>query len=115
MMIVKMIVIFAVITVLLFFAGENSETLQIHFGPYETIPAPTYLLIMFAMLSGMIIAMVISFFDKWKMRADLRKVKKEKKRIEGELNSLRKMPIVESPPADLPEGNPPEPTKGAAT
>jgi putative membrane protein len=105
MLIVKMIVIFAVITVLLFFAGENSEILQLKFGGYETIPAPAYLLLMIALLAGMIVAMVLSFFDKWKLKIDLRKVKKEMRQMEGELNSLRKMPIVESSTTELAEGS----------
>ncbi len=114
MMIIKMIVIFAVITVLLFFAGENSQPLQLHFGSYETIPAPSFLIIMISLLTGMFIALIISFFDQWKLRAELRKLKKDKKKVEGELNSLRKMPIVESEKTELSPKTEPGSIKGSA-
>ncbi len=114
MLVVKMIVLLGVFAVMLYFAGQNTEIVQLHFGANETIPAPMHLVVIISVTAGMVVALVIGFFDRIKLRTQVRSLKKEKKRIEGELNSLRKMPIVEArEPASLSTPDEEESVKGS--
>ena len=113
MMVIKLIVGLLVMIVLLYFAGENDDLVKLTFGPYETIPAPMYILVGVSLIIGMAVAMVISFIEKLQIRSQLRALRKEKKRMEGELNSLRKMPIVESDKTNLPSQAETDSTKGS--
>ncbi len=115
MLVLKMIVLLAVFAVMLYFAGQNTDIVQLHFGAYETIPAPMHLVVIISVTVGMLVALIIGFFDRIKLRTQVRSLKKDKKRIEDELNSLRKMPIVEAQePASLAPPEEEESVKGNA-
>ncbi len=115
MLVLKMIVLLGVFAVMLYFAGQNTEIVQLHFGAYETIPAPMHLVVIVSVTAGMVVALIIGFFDRIKLRSQVRALKKDKKRIEGELSSLRKMPIVEAQePASLATPDEEESVKGSA-
>lgn len=103
MLIVKMIVALIVFMLLLFFADQNYEYVNLFYGPEEPVKIPLYLLLLIALLAGMFFALFISIFDKLKLKSQLRALRKENKQIEAELNSLRTMPIMETQESSLPE------------
>jgi len=96
MLVLKMIVLLGVFAVMLYFADQNTRIAQLHFGDYETIPAPMHLVVILSVTVGMIVALVIGFIDSIKLRSQVRTLKRDKKQMEDELNSLRKMPIVDT-------------------
>lgn len=96
MLVLKMIVLLGVFAVMLYFADQNTGIVQLHFGAYETIPAPMHLVVILSVTTGMVVALIIGFIDSIKLRNQVRTLKKNNKRIEDELNTLRKMPIVET-------------------
>jgi uncharacterized integral membrane protein len=105
MLILKIISGTIVFILLLIFASKNSEYVTLNFGSVEPVRLQLFIVILGALVIGMVIVWFISLYEKVKLVGQLRVLKKEKKRIEGELNSLRKMPIVESNRAALPEGS----------
>lgn len=112
MLILKMIVALIIFLGLLFFANQNSTDVSIYYGMREPIQIPLFLAILTSFLAGMIIALFISYFEKFKLKGQLRALRREKKEMEGELSSLRKMPILESITTRHSEGNPPDASKG---
>lgn len=97
MLIVKMILALIVFLVLLFFSNINMENARLFYTQESFIEIPLFLLLLISLLIGMLIALMISFYEKLKLRGQMRTLRREKKKMEGELNSLRKMPIVEAP------------------
>ncbi len=104
MLILKIISGTILFILLLFFASLNSEYVSLNFGSVEPVRLQLFIVILGSLVAGMVIIWFISLYEKIKLAGQIRVLKKEKKRIEGELNSLRKMPIVESGSAALPGG-----------
>ncbi len=114
MLVLKMILALLVFLVLLFFSNINMENVRLFYTQQSFIEIPLFLLLLISLLVGMILALLIGFFEKLKLKGKLRALKKEKKRIEGELNSLRKMPIIESEKIGIPSQHNPDSEKGSA-
>lgn len=114
MLIVKMILALLVFLVLLFFSNINIENARLFYTQESFVEIPLFLLLLISLLIGMVIALMISFYEKLKLRGQMRTLRREKKKMEGELNSLRKMPIVESPKTAFPEETKAESAEGSA-
>lgn len=123
MLIIKIILVSVGVLILVFFANQNSSYVSIYYGSKEPVEYPLFFVVYLAFVIGMVVIWAVSLVDKLKISSQLRTLRKEKKRIEGELSSLRKMPIVESrdsiPPVEaqkkkLPEGNETSSEKGSA-
>ncbi|OIP66308.1 MAG: hypothetical protein CO150_04215 [Nitrospirae bacterium CG_4_9_14_3_um_filter_53_35] len=112
MLILKMIVTLIIFLGLLFFANQNSTDVSIYYGMKGPIQLPLFLAILISFLAGMIIALFISYIEKFKLKGQIRALRREKKAMEGELNSLRRMPILESMTQRHPEEIPPDEPKG---
>lgn len=113
MIILKMIVALIIFLGLLFFANQNSTDVSIYYGVRDPLQIPLFLAILVSFLAGMIVALFISYFEKFKFKRQLRVLRREKKEMEGELNSLRKMPILESVVTAHSKGTPPDSSKGS--
>ncbi len=112
MLILKIISGTIVFILLLIFASQNSEYVSLNFGSDGPVRLQLFIVILGALVIGMVIVWFISLYEKVKLVGQLRALKKEKKRIEGELNSLRKMPIVESDRTALLKASKAGPVKG---
>lgn len=107
MLIIKMILGLLVFLVLLFFSNINMENVRLFYTQQYFIEVPLFLLLLIALLIGMVVALLISVYEKLKLKGQIRTLKKEKKRMEGELTSLRKIPLMEKRGSQTPA--PPEP------
>ncbi len=99
----KFIIGLIVLVVLASFAVNNSEpvVLGYYFG-YATPPVPLYVIVLVAVVVGAILAALFSIAERFHFMYELRKRDRVIREMEGELVSLRNLPLAEPLPA--PEG-----------
>ncbi|NOY54068.1 MAG: DUF1049 domain-containing protein [Deltaproteobacteria bacterium] len=104
MLIIKMILGLLVFLILLFFSNINMENVRLFYTQQNFIEVPLFLLLLISLLIGMVVALLISVYEKLKLKGQIRALKKTQKSMEGELASLRKIPIMEKekPPVPVP-------------
>ncbi len=107
MLIIKMILGLLIFLILLFFSNINMENVRLYYTQQNFVEVPLFLLLLIALLIGMVVALLISVYEKLKLEGQIRTLKKAKRRMEGELASLRKIPIMEKTESKVPV--PPEP------
>ena len=96
---VVLLTLFTVIIVV-----ENIEqlsktlTLRVAFFSWinETQPMAFYLVMIIVFLLGVILAGFFGILERFKLKSEIKRLLKEKKSRDEELNSLRNLPIVES-------------------
>lgn len=93
---------------MVFFQQNNVElsqtvTLQFDllFRSWTSIPLPIYFLILSSFLLGAVLAIALTCVKNISLRNDLRRSRKQIKKLEKEVNSLRTMAIEEAPTADV--------------
>jgi len=95
MLIIKMILGLLLFLILLFFSNINMENVRLFYTQQAFVEVPLFLLLLISLLIGMVVALLISFYEKIKLKGRIRALKKTLKTMEGELTSLRKIPILE--------------------
>lgn len=82
---------------------SGTLTLQVNllFWAYETPEMPFYLLLIIVFLFGVLVASFFGIVERFRLKSSIKRLMKEKKETETELNSLRNLPIVDS---DIKEG-----------
>ena len=105
MLVLKLILGLVVFLVLLYFTNLNIQDVRLYYGREAFVEAPLFLVLLVSLIAGMGAALLIGLYEKLKLKAEIRRLRKDKKRVESELASLRKMPIVDSAGSGtLPEG-----------
>ena len=79
------------------FSLKNNEIVSIkyYFG-LESLDLPLYLLVFFSVIFGILIGGVEGVIERIKSGNTIRKLKKEMKKMEEELTSLRNLPLTET-------------------
>ncbi len=100
----RTVVSIILIILVLVFIYENTQTLgqtvELRFDLYllklSSGSIPIYLLILFSFLIGLFGAASYSLFKRIQIKGETRRLKKVLRAKEGELNSLRNLPVVQS-------------------
>jgi uncharacterized integral membrane protein len=102
----------SIVTALLFlvaitFSLKNNEmvALKYYFG-WESLDLPLYLLVFFSVIFGIFIGGMEGVIERIKSGNVIRKLKKEMKKMEKELTSLRNLPLTEARDPALIESKP---------
>ncbi len=111
MLIIKMILGLLIFLILLFFSNINMENVRLFYTQQNFVEVPLFLLLLIALLIGMMAALLISVYEKLKLKGQIRALKKAKKSMEGELASLRKIPIMEKGETKIPVPQEPDTAK----
>lgn len=96
----KFIIGLIVLVVLASFAVNNSDpvVLRYYFG-YATPPVPLYVIVLVAVVVGAILAALFAIGERFHFMYALRKRDRVIREMEGELVSLRNLPLAEPLPA----------------
>ncbi|MFQ5892991.1 MAG: lipopolysaccharide assembly LapA domain-containing protein [Nitrospinota bacterium] len=89
-----------VLVILASFAAKNSEpvVLRYYYG-YATPPVPLYVVLLAAVVVGAILAALFAIGERFYFLHELRKRNRTIREMEGELVSLRNLPLAEPLPA----------------
>ena len=89
------------------FSLKNNEVvaLKYYFG-LESFDLPLYLLVFFSVIFGILIGGIEGVIERIKSGNVIRKLKKEMKKMEEELTSLRNLPLTETRDSALIESKP---------
>ena len=94
---------------------ENTISLVLVHNRYVTIPLPVWVVVYVSFGAGVLFWLAISIFQVFKLKAELRRTRKENQNLRTELDNLRNLsiegdlstpPVSEPPP--LPPVRPPE-------
>ncbi|HUU41338.1 MAG TPA: LapA family protein [Desulfatiglandales bacterium] len=80
--------------------GQLSQTLTLRmnfaFWGVETAPMAFYFVIIIVFLLGVLIASFYGILERFRLKSEIRRLSKENKEKDRELNSFRNLPIMES-------------------
>ena len=93
MRILKTLFIGVLFLIALIFAAENTGPVEIHYYGIVPIQIPLFLVVFVAILLGILIAGLVSSFDKFKLKREMNRLKRVVRTQEEELNSLRNLPL----------------------
>jgi uncharacterized integral membrane protein len=107
---IKAIVSILVMLVVVIIVVENLEqlsqtlTLRIDllFWGAKTGPMAFYLVVIIAFLIGIFVAGLLGIFERFRLKREIKRLSKESKEKDNELNSYRNLPIVEEEIEDAP-------------
>ena len=89
------------------FSLKNNEMVAIkYYFQLESFDLPLYLLVFFSVILGILIGGIEGVIERIKSGNVIRKLKKEMKKMEEELTSLRNLPLIETKDSALIESNP---------
>jgi len=78
--------------------GELSKTLTLRvdllFWGVKTPPMAFYLVVIIAFLIGILVAGFLGIFERFRLKREIKRLSKENKEKDKELNSYRNLPIV---------------------
>ena len=105
----KFIITILILLFLLILLNENSEQLaqtlslkvDLYFWAKETGPMPFYLVLIIGFLFGLLIAAFCGIFERFKHKKTIKRLLKENREKENELDSLKKLPVVKSREEEL--------------
>ena len=100
---IKAIVSILVMLVVVIIVVENleqlSQTLTLRvdllFWGVKTSPMAFYLVVIIAFLIGIFVAGLLGIFERFRLKREIKRLSKENKEKDKELNSYRNLPIVE--------------------
>jgi len=89
------------------FSLKNNEMVAIkYYFQLESLDLPLYLLVFFSVILGIFIGGMEGVIERVKSGNTIRKLKKEMKKMEEELTSLRNLPLTETRDSALIESTP---------
>ena len=89
------------------FSLKNNEMVAIkYYFQLESLDLPLYLLVFFSVILGIFIGGIEGVIERVKSGNTIRKLKKEMKKMEEELTSLRNLPLTETRDSALIESTP---------
>lgn len=105
---IKAIVSILVMLIVVIIVVENleqlSQTLTLRvdllFWGVKTSPMAFYLVVIIAFLIGIFVAGLLGIFERFRLKREIKRLSKENKEKDNELNSYRNLPIVEEEVAD---------------
>jgi len=97
--IVSILVMLFVVIIVVENLGELSKTLTLRvdllFWGVKTSPMAFYLVVIIAFLIGVFVAGFLGIFERFRLKKEIKRLSKENKEKDKELNSYRNLPIVE--------------------
>ena len=97
--IVSILVMLFVVIIVVENLGELSQTLTLRvdllFWGVKTPPMAFYLVVIIAFLIGVLVAGFLGIFERFRLKREMKRLSKENKEKDNELNSYRNLPIVE--------------------
>lgn len=97
--IVSILVMLFVVIIVVENLGELSKTLTLRvdllFWGVKTPPMAFYLVVIIAFLIGVFVAGFLGIFERFRLKKEIKRLSKENKEKDKELNSYRNLPIVE--------------------
>jgi uncharacterized integral membrane protein len=97
--IISILVMLFVIIIVVENLGQLSKTLTLRidllFWGAKTGPMAFYLVVIIAFLIGIFVAGFLGIFERFRLKREIKRLAKENKEKEKELNSYRNLPIVE--------------------
>ena len=97
--IVSILVMLFVVIIVVENLGELSKTLTLRvdllFWGVKTAPMAFYLVMITAFLIGVLVAGFFGIFERFRLKREIKRLSKENKEKDKELNSYRNLPIVE--------------------
>ncbi len=97
--IISILVMLLVVILVVENLGELSKTLtfkiNLMFWSYESPQMSFYFVMIIVFLLGILIASLFGMLERFKLKKKTKKLAKESREMEKELNSLRNLPIVE--------------------
>jgi len=96
--IVSILVMLFVVIIVVENLGELSKTLTLRvdllFWGVKTPPMAFYLVVIIAFLIGILVAGFLGIFERFRLKREIKRLSKENKEKDKELNSYRNLPIV---------------------
>ena len=103
--VVRWLLILVVLFVLIVFGAENMEPITLKFSIFNLFSyraeMPLFFVVVVAVFSGAALAGLIGLADHIRLRSQLRKQRKAVTRLEGEVKSLRNLPLEEESEGDI--------------
>ena len=97
--IVKGIVIILIMLLVIVIIAQNlnelSKTLSFRFGEHQTPPMAFWVLGIIVFLIGVFVTGFLGIFERFRLKREIKRLSKENKEKDKELNSYRNLPIVE--------------------
>jgi uncharacterized integral membrane protein len=97
--IVSILVMLFVVIIVVENLGELSKTLTLRvdllFWGVKTPPMAFYLVVIIAFLVGVFVAGFLGIFERFRLKREMKRLSKENKEKDKELNSYRNLPIVD--------------------
>jgi uncharacterized integral membrane protein len=97
--IISILVMLFVVIIVVENLGELSKTLTLRvdllFWGVKTPPMAFYLLVIITFLIGVFVAGFLGIFERFRLKREIKRLSKENKEKDKELNSYRNLPIVE--------------------
>jgi len=93
--IVRWTFIAIILIVILGFSLQNTQLVEISVLGWQSGEIPIYLVIYFAFAAGVLVFLLVAAFHQFQQRAEVRRCRREIKRLEGELDRLRIISIEE--------------------
>ncbi|MBN1349405.1 LapA family protein [candidate division KSB1 bacterium] len=102
MWIIKWILLVAVILLVIFFAGENTEQeVVVKFWGWQSPPLLLWQVMFISFACGMIVSLGLSIVKIFQLKNEIRKSRKSKEKLAGELDHLRSVSIQDDVDIDL--------------
>ena len=119
---IKALIVSAIVAFAIVFMIQNIEALShplalrldFYVVKMQTTPYATYIVLILSFFAGLLIASALGVAERMKLKKQLRASKKEEKRLNKELDSLRNLPITNQEMGQE-NGGEPEPEKEETT
>ena len=102
--IVSILIMLLVVIIVVENLEQLSKTLTLRidllFWGAKTAPMAFYLVVIIAFLIGIFVAGLLGIFERFRLKREIKRLSKENKEKDNELNSYRNLPIVEEEVAD---------------
>jgi uncharacterized integral membrane protein len=104
--IISILVMLFVVIIVVENLEQLSKTLTLRidllFWGAKTGPMAFYLVVIIAFLIGVLVAGLLGIFERFRLKREIKRLSKESKEKDEELNSYRNLPIVEEEREDVP-------------
>lgn len=96
MWILRWFFIAVIMIVVLAFALQNLEQRTVvRFWSWESAELPLILFLFEAFVVGLLVWFLVAIFHELQLRAEIRRIRKENKKLQAELTALRNLPLEE--------------------
>lgn len=90
-----LLVAIVMILMLGFFIQNQTQTVTVHYLKWQSPSLPLYLVIFISFCFGLVVWFLVAVFREVQMRSELRRYRRENRRLQEELMALRSLPLEE--------------------